>query len=156
MHSSTEKIKCLIVEDDPFKMEGIRSHLRCVFEDRIEIKECQSRASAVALLEEFVFDLAVIDMSIHSHEPKAGVGSPIPLQSGGLEVLFEINYRGTNTHCIILTQYPDIEIESLPIPVEKAKGEILNKFDIVIAGCVRYVENDNKWKDDINLILEPL
>lgn len=156
MHSNINKTKCLIVEDDQFKMEGIRTHLKEIFGDQIDIHECQARASAVSLLEKNVFDLAIIDMSIHSHEPKAGAGSPVPLSSGGLEVLFEINHRGTDTDCIILTQYPDIEIESLPIPVSQAKNEILLKFDIVVAGCIRYVENDNKWKEDLNLILEQL
>jgi ActR/RegA family two-component response regulator len=156
MFSSTEKFKCLIVEDDQFKMEGIRSHLNEIFNDRIEVFECQALASATALLASQVFDLAIIDMSIHSHEPQAGAGSPFPLSSGGLDVLFEIASTENNTSCIILTQYPDIEIESLPIPVDLAKKEILEKFDIEVAGCVRYLENDNQWKSEINYILEKL
>jgi hypothetical protein len=71
-------------------------------------------------------------------------------------VLFEIAYSGSNTPCIILTQYPDIDIESVPIPVEQAQKEILEKFDIEVAGCVRYLENDNQWKADIFAIMERL
>lgn len=71
-------------------------------------------------------------------------------------MLFEIAFSGNNTSCIILTQYPDIEIESLPIPVGLAKQEILDKFDIEVAGCVRYLENDSQWKADICAILERL
>ena len=153
---NTEQLKCLIVEDDPFKMEGIRSHLSDFFKCGIEMFECQALASATALLASQTFDLAIIDMSIHSHEPEAGAGSPFPLSSGGLDVLFEIAYMGTNTHCIILTQYPDIEIESVPIPVDLAKKELFENFDIEVAGCVRYLENDNQWKTDIILILEQL
>ncbi len=153
---STEAIKCLIVEDDSFKMEGIRSHLSDIFGDRLEVVGCQALASATAWLARQTFDLAIIDMSIHSHEPEAGAGSPFPLSSGGLDVLFEIAHSGGNTSCIILTQYPDIEIESLPIPVELAKQEILDKFDIEVAGCVRYLESDNQWKSDIYAILEQL
>lgn len=156
MFLNTEKFKCLIVEDDPFKMEGIRSYLSEIFNDRIEMMVCQALASATALLELHVFELAIIDMSIHSHEPKAGAGSPLPLSSGGLDVLFEIAHTGNNTHCIVLTQYPDIDIETLPIPVESAKNEIFEKFDIEVAGCVRYLENDNQWKADIISILEQL
>jgi ActR/RegA family two-component response regulator len=156
MFLSTEKIRCLIVEDDQFKMEGIRSHLFDIFKDRIETSECQALASATALLSSQKFHLAIIDMSIHSHEPEAGAGSPFPLSSGGLDVLFEINYTQNETHCIILTQYPDIDVDSLPIPVDLAKQEILDKFDIEVAGCVRYLENDNQWKENITLILEQL
>lgn len=153
---NTEWLKCLIVEDDQFKMEGIRSHLNEIFKGRIEIAECQALASATALLESNTFDLAIIDMSIHSHEPEAGAGSPFPLSSGGLDVLFEIAHTENKTHCIILTQYPDIEIETLPIPVDLAKREILDKFDIEVAGCVRYLENDSQWQADIISILERL
>lgn len=153
---STENFKCLIVEDDQFKMEGIRSHLGDIFKGRIEMVGCQALASATALLASHEFKLAIIDMSIHSHEPQAGAGSPFPLSSGGLDVLFEIACSGNNTHCIILTQYPDIDMDSLPVPVDLAKKEILEKFDIAVAGCVRYLENDNQWKADIISILEQL
>lgn len=148
--------KCLIVEDDQFKMEGIRSHLTDVFNGKIEMVGCQALASATELLASQAFDLAIIDMSIHSHEPEAGAGSPFPLSSGGLDVLFEIAYSGNNTPCIILTQYPDIEIESVPIPVDLAKNSIREKFDIEVAGCVRYLENDNQWKSEITSILKKL
>ncbi|EOE6858081.1 hypothetical protein ACKS2O_000474 [Cronobacter dublinensis] len=153
MFSSIEKIKCLIVEDDQFKMVGICSFLETLFGSKIETYKCQALASATEFLANNQFDLAIIDMSIHSHEPQAGAGSPFPLSSGGLDVLFEIDYTQKNTQCIILTQYPDIDIESLPIPVEDAKDAILDKFNIKVAGCVRYVENDSQWKNEITLIL---
>jgi CheY-like chemotaxis protein len=153
-----DHVRCLIVEDDTFKLEGIKAYLSSVFAGTLDISVCQALASATALLGSQVFDLAIIDMSIHSHEPEAGSGSPFPLSSGGLDVLFTIVYseNGANTPCIILTQYPDIEIESLPIPVEQAKQEILEKFDINVAGCVRYLENDNQWKANLYSILERL
>ncbi|UXH76076.1 response regulator [Roseateles amylovorans] len=156
MLSNTNAVKCLIVEDDPFKMEGIRNYLNQIFAGKVIVFQCQALASATALLGLHSFDLAIIDMSIHSHEPEKGAGSPFPLSSGGLDVLFEIVYSGASTPCIILTQYPDIDIESLPIPVDRAKQEILDKFDIDVAGCVRYLENDSQWKADILGILERL
>ncbi len=153
---NTNVVNCLIVEDDPFKMEGIRAFLNQTFTGNVEVFGCQALSSATALLSSRTFDVAIIDMSIHSHEPEKGAGSPFPLSSGGLDVLFEIAYSGTGTPCIILTQYPDIDIEALPIPVERAKQEIFEKFDIEVAGCVRYQENDGQWKADLQEILERL
>lgn len=155
---NTDHVRCLIVEDDPFKLDGIQAYLKSVFTGALEISVCQALASATALLGSQTFDLAILDMSIHSHEPQAGSGSPFPLSSGGLDVLFEIVHseKGAHTPCIILTQYPDIEIESLPIPVDQAKKEILDKFDLDVAGCVRYLENDSQWKADLYSILERL
>lgn len=156
MFSNIDRIRCLVVEDDPFKMEGIRAHLKEVLGDRVETVECQALSSATSLLDSRKFDLAILDMSIHSHELEAGAGSPFSLSSGGLDVLFEIVYSGVTTQCIILTQYPDIELEGVPVPVEMAQQEIFEKFDIRVAGCVRYVENDNRWKVEVTSILEQL
>lgn len=156
MLSNIDQIRCLIVEDDAFKMEGIRAHLKDVLGVRVETTECQALSSATSLLTSSKFDLAILDMSIHSHELEAGAGSPFSLSSGGLDVLFEIVYSGDKTPCIIITQYPDIEIEGVPIPVEMAQQEILEKFDIQVAGCVRYVEDDNQWKVEVTAILEQL
>lgn len=155
---NTDHVRCLIVEDDPYKLDGIQAYLNSVFPGALDVSVCQALASATALLGSQTFDLAIIDMSIHSHEPEAGSGSPFPLSSGGLDVLFEIAHseNGANTPCIILTQYPDIEIESLPIPVEQAKKEILDKFGIVVAGCVRYLEDDGQWRVNLYSILERL
>jgi ActR/RegA family two-component response regulator len=148
--------RCLIVEDDPFKMDSISTHLRETFSRHLEIVECHALSSATFHLANTTFNLVIIDMSIHSHEPEAGAGSPFPLSSGGLDVLFEINHLGSNTPCIILTQYPDIEIDGAPIPVELAQKEILEKFKIKMAGCVRYLENDSRWKREVTSILEQL
>lgn len=156
MLSSIDSIECLIVEDDPFKMEGIRDHLNSIFGDRIRTVECQALNSAKALLATKNFHLAIVDMSIHSHEPEKGAGSPFPLSSGGLDVLFQIVYSGRDTPCIILTQYPDIEVEGVPVPIDMAQQAILDKFDIKVAGCVRYIENDNRWKVEVTSILEQL
>jgi len=156
MLSSTDIIQCLIVEDDPFKMEGIHAHLTERYGSRIETSGCQALSSAKALLASKYFDLAIVDMSIHSHEPEAGAGSPFPLSSGGLDVLFQIAYSGNDIPCIILTQYPDIEIEGTPVPIEKAQQEIFEKFEIQVAGCVRYIEDDERWKIAMTSILEKL
>lgn len=153
---SIDQMRCLIVEDDPFKAESIRAHLKDVFSGRIDTVECQALSTASSILTSNSFNLAIIDMSIHSHEPVAGAGSPFPLSSGGLDVLFEIYHSGSNTPCIILTQYPDIEIEGVPVPVELAQQEIFEKFDIKVAGCVRYLENDYRWKTEVTAILEQL
>ncbi|EHM5632431.1 TPA: hypothetical protein ACW7J1_004289 [Citrobacter freundii] len=156
MFWNIDKLNFLIVEDDQFKLEGIRSFLNSIFDKEVVISECHALASATALLATNKYHLAIIDMSIHSHEPEAGAGSPFPLSSGGLDVLFEIVFSQVDTHCIILTQYPDIEIESLPIPVNLAKQEIFDKFGIDVAGCVRYLENDNQWKKEMADILRGL
>ena len=49
-----------------------------------------------------------------------------------------------------------LEKAQIASQVEQAKQEILDKFDIDVAGCVRYLENDNQWKADLYSVLERL
>jgi ActR/RegA family two-component response regulator len=156
MFLSTDQIKCLVVEDDKFKLDSIRQYLHDTLPGKVAITECHALSTATAELAAGYFDIVIIDMSIHSHEPEAGAGSPVPLPSGGLDVLFEVNHLNHDSLCIILTQYTDIEIEGLPVAVEFAAAEIELKFGIKVAGCVQYFENDTKWKSDICKILEKM
>ena len=41
-------------------------------------------------------------------------------------------------------------------PNNKESKQILEKFDIEVAGCVRYTENDGQWKVMVTSILERL
>lgn len=147
---STKAPSVLIVEDDLFKLDSVRAYLLEAFPEGARTVESQSLASATRRLEEERFDLVIIDMSIHSHDPEQGSGSPVPLTAGGLDVLFEVASLQPAAICVILTQYTDIPIEGEPIPVALAAGEILEKFGISIAGCVQYFENEVEWKWEIN------
>ena len=40
--------------------------------------------------------------------------------------------------------------------VDVFQKKILEKFEIDVAGCVRYVENDSQWREEILAILERL
>lgn len=153
MLSSIEKVRCLVVEDDKFKLDSIRAYLQQALGDRAVISECQALATATAYLESNKFEIVVIDMSIHSHAPEQGAGSPTPLPSGGLDVLFEVNYLGHDSACIVLTQYTDILIEGVPVPIESAAAEIEGKFGITVAGCIQYSESSSTWKMDLDRIL---
>jgi len=156
MSSSINSIKCLIVEDDKFKLDSIYAFLRDVLPGKVEITACRALSTATSALTSSRFDLVIIDMSIPSHEPEAGAGSPFPLPNGGLDVLFEANGAGQEVACVVLTQYPDIAIEGVPVPVDLAAAEIELKFGIKVAGCVQYSESGTKWKMELSKVLEGL
>ena len=156
MLSNTDQMRCLVIEDDKFKLDSIRLYLHEVFGAKVEISECHALAAATYKLASGSFDIVIIDMSIPSHEPELGAGSPVPLPTGGLDVLFEIDYLNQDSTCIILTQYPDIPIEGISVPVELAAAEIEVKFGIKVAACIQYFENEASWKIDIGRVLEGL
>lgn len=148
--------KCLIVEDDGFKLTSVKSLLIDLFGGAISFSTCEALSTAIDILSEQEFDVVVVDMSIPSHPVKAGEGSPFSFPSGGLDVLFQMDAERHQSTCIVLTQYPEIEIDGVLVPVDAAAEEIKRKFDIEIAGCIQYFEDKSNWKEAITLILRKI
>lgn len=149
----TKRIKCLIVEDDKFKLDSVRIHLLETLSEPIEISTSEARSTAMSILNSEEFNIVIIDMSIPSHPRSAGAGSPYSLPNGGLDILFEIDTLGHHSTCVILTQYPEIEIEGELVSIALAAEAIHKKFGIKIAGCIQYFEDSSLWKSEMNKIL---
>lgn len=156
MHSNTKKMRCLVVEDDEFKLDSVVALVEDELGEGVNIVSCDALSTAIRTLNTEKFDLVVIDMSIPSHPVSAGAGSPYSLPSGGLDVLFEIDALGHRSTSIILTQYPEIEIDGVLVPVETAANEIVSKFDICVAACIQYFEDSIDWKVKILNIIRTL
>lgn len=147
-------IKVLIVEDDQHKLDAVRAYLGEVFGERAYIQSCGAISTASKCLSESSYDVVVIDMSIPSHPTAVGEGSPYSFPSGGLDVLFHVEELGHDSKCIILTQYPDIEMEGVLVPVEQARAQILESFQIEVAACIKYDEDDPIWRSQFRDCLE--
>jgi CheY-like chemotaxis protein len=145
--------KCLIVEDDDFKLTSVRMFLTDLLGTSTSFSTCEALSTAIELLSDQEFDLVIVDMSIPSHPVKAGEGSPFSFPSGGLDVLFQMDAEGHQSTCIVLTQYPEIEIDGVLVPVDAAAEEIERKFEIKVAGCVQYFEDKFDWKEAVKQIL---
>ncbi len=156
MPLSTENLRCLVVEDDKFKLDSVLGFLRGEFGDDAEILTCNALSTAVVAIAQHEFHLVLIDMSIPSHPSSIGDGSAYPLPSGGLDVLFEIDLRKNGCASIILTQYPEIEIDGALVPVAIAAEEILRKFSIGVAGCIQYFDDNLDWQTEIRNIVRDL
>lgn len=152
----TTNIRCLVVEDDKFKLDGVLIFLRELLGPQSEIRTCSASATAMEELNKYIFDIAIIDMAIPSHPASVGDGSPYSLPKGGLDVLFEIDALGYDCISIVLTQYPEVEIDGCLVPVEFAVTEMLEKFDISVAGCFQYFEDNEIWKSEIKEIINKI
>lgn len=145
--------KVLIVEDDSFKLDDLRAFVEGSIK-QATITQALDVASAVEELELNVFDLLIIDMALPSHPVISGGGSPLSLLSGGLELLFELRYMQRNDDCIIITQYPEIEISGRFFPVSSGVAAIREHFGIQIVACLEYSESSNEWKYDLEKLLK--
>lgn len=153
MHSNIEVLKILIIEDDQFKLDSVIRFINSELNRTVEISFCTALSTALDALKEDKYHVVIIDMSLPSHPPVAGQGSPIPLLSGGLDVIFEIDALGFDCTSIVLTQYPELEIDGAFIPVSEAVEEISIKFGIKVHACLQYFEDSFAWKNTIKEML---
>ncbi|MBA6354905.1 MULTISPECIES: response regulator [unclassified Colwellia] len=154
-------MKILIVEDDLFKFSEIELLVNKVLDHSI-INRCDNVYDAIKFLNSHTPDKLILDMSLPSHSARVGEGSPLSMPSGGIEIILELRYlKKFNIPIIILTQYPDIEIENEYYSIEESKIEIKELYGMNNL-TVAYYENDkdefdhskNDWESETQIFLE--
>jgi CheY-like chemotaxis protein len=145
--------KVLLIEDDEFKANNIKELLQASGKYS-DIFLVSSLVEAVEAVNRLDFDLVLIDMAIPSHPVVAGGGAPMSLLTGGLEVLLELSSIEKSPPCIIITQYPDIEISGEFYTVEQAAKEIKNRLGCEVLDCIKYMEGNDSWKLALKKVLD--
>lgn len=103
-------MKFLIIEDDNYKAESLKKFVFNNVDNKASILIATNLKDAILSIEENIFDYIFVDMSIPSHPTMIGQGTAFSLVKGGLEILMEISELDRNDRCIVITQYPEIEI----------------------------------------------
>jgi len=145
----------LLVEDDGFKSDDIHALLDTMGVPPA-MRYAKSVSEAIAAIKERPFDLIVLDMALPSHTATPGAGAPLSLLTGGLEVLFELQSLARGDPCVVVTQYPEIEICGIFYPVALAAAAIETQYDIRIAGCVEYSDSSTQWRATLKAIYNKL
>ena len=136
-------MKVLLVEDDEHKRVRIEQALHdCA---PVEVFVAESLYDAINLLDSGPFDLVVLDMAIPSHPTAPGEGSPVSFLTGGLDVLLELSVRGRSDPCIIITQFPEIEISQVFYPVPQAAAAISEQLEYQVIECIAYTSESESW-----------
>ncbi len=145
----------LLVEDDNFKSDEIQT-LFIALNPSYEIRLAKSVSSAISAIKEQQFDLIVLDMALPSHTVTPGAGAPLSLLTGGLEVLFELQSLDRPDPCVIVTQYPEIEICGSFYALAEASKAIEQNYDIHVLGCVEYTDTSTQWRVTLTTLYEQL
>ncbi|MDT8849032.1 response regulator transcription factor [Pantoea dispersa] len=146
-------MRILIIEDDSFKLESIRDFLSKKL-DRSVIEICTSLSEGIINVNNNKYDLIMVDMAIPSHPITPGGGSPLSLLTGGLDILLELNYLERSDVCIIITQYPDIEIAGKLYALQDAKKEIKIQLECDVLACIEYKEGSDEWQQELEGVLK--
>lgn len=144
----------LIVEDDEFKFSEIEALVLSVL-DEVHIFRTVNVRDTIVYLAQSIPDKILLDMSLPSHTPKVGEGNPLAMPAGGIEVILELRSIGKNSiPIIILTQYPDIEIENEYFSIPEAGKKISDLYDIPNISATYYLAESGDWIIDTTAFLE--
>lgn len=146
-------MKALLVEDDEHKRVGIEQALR-EHGEATEVIVATSLYDAINALDIGPFDLVVLDMAIPSHPTAPGEGSPVSFLTGGLDVLLELSVRKRSDRCIIITQFPEIEISQVFYPISQATLAIKEQLDYEVIDCIAYTGESESWLHQFRSLLK--
>lgn len=135
----------LIVEDDAFKAEDLRAVLFAV-DQSTKCHIVASVSGAVEAIKTHIFDLILLDMALPSHSLLPGGGAPLSMLTGGTEVLFELQSMGRYDPCIVITQYPEIEMCGRFYSVAASKEAFAAEYEVTVLACLEYSERNPAWK----------
>lgn len=140
-------MKILIIEDDEHKSSQILELINMA-ETPCNTVTVDNVWDAVQSLRESIPDKLILDMSLPSHKALPGEGTPVPLPTGGIEILFELKKKKQmSLPILILTQYPEILIEGEPVPVDKSAGVFAEEYGFKnIEACYYNHVDRSFWK----------
>lgn len=142
-------MKALLVEDDEFKKNAIRQEISQLGLDIIFEVEKSVQGAIESIKNHEHFDLILLDMALPSHNLIRGKGAPVSMLSGGMEVIMELGYMNRKDKIIVLTQYPEIEIDQTLYSLTEAQEIIETEYEVSLLGIIRFKRETDDWKKSL-------
>ena len=143
-------MRILIVEDDEFKAEQLRPIL-C---GRGEIVLVQSVREAVVLVLKTDFNLIILDMALPTFTKSLLSSGGTAQAQGGMEVIRALKSRRASVPIIIVSQYPDLEIEGSFLALQSCPAILRERYDVKLIGAVLFDFDDRSWEERFRGLLE--
>lgn len=135
----------LVIEDDSFKFSKIEEVINTTLTNAF-ITKVDNVHDAVVYLNSDTPDKIVLDMSLPSHAAKSGEGSPLSMPTGGIEIILELrSINKKDVDIIVLTQYPDIEIENEYYSIDESAEKIKEMYGMSNLSVLHYDNDSNVW-----------
>lgn len=154
----TSSLKILLVEDDAPKRKAIEQ-LVAEFLPASKIVSVHSLSTAINAIENNIFDIAIVDMSLPTYDfaaDKEGGGQPEGF--GGSEILRFIESESPTTGCIIVTQYQEFPDKSAGTSkrIEELIEELTKEFQEILFGVFHYSGQRGSWRDELKQALKEI
>ena len=141
--------RILIVEDDNFKANDLKKEL----DFDCEVVTVVSVRDAVVKVLQCVFDAIILDMALPTFTADAVSFSGTAQPQGGVEVLRALKSTKANSSVVIVSQYPDLEIDGVFFSLEESPRVLSDRYGICVTGAVIYDFQNRSWVEDFrNLV----
>jgi CheY-like chemotaxis protein len=144
-------VNVLLVEDDEFKAADIEK----VLSEALPVADVQRAMSVTSALRAMTgnrYALVVLDMSLPTFELSGPGGGGSPQGQGGLEVLRLARRLENSSPFVIVTQYPDIDLDGQNIPLPSA-SRALRRFGVDVKKCILYEFDGDAWRTELRQYL---
>lgn len=137
--------KILIVEDDEFKANDLAAELQ-----GHNTQIVHSVRDAVVRVLERDYELLILDMALPTFTANSSSSSGTAQPQGGIEVLRAIKSKRRATNVIIVSQYPDIEIDGIFISLRDAPNVLSERYDINVSHAIVYDFQNRDWAHELS------
>ena len=138
----------LMVEDDEFKAQDISKVIDEVLHGII-VQRANSVTSALKEISQSDFRCVILDMSLPTFALSGPGGGGSPQSQGGLEVLRLARRLSNKSTFIIVTQYPDIEIDGRDVSLLLAPAALSARFSLDVKACLLYEFDGYAWRNPL-------
>ena len=146
--------RILIIEDDKYKLDKMKSFLEKDFPDLEIIVKTSFHSGFDEIVDNFhLYDLLLLDMSMQNYDistDEAG-GDPAPL--AGKSILTQMYLREIPTKVIVVTMYERFQDGT---KIKDLHSTLTEEFIDNYKGYVFFSHIDNKWMDDLKTFLNIL
>lgn len=145
-------MRILLVEDDEFKA----GQLQPVLTGWGTIDTVQSVRDAVVAVLTDHFTLVILDMALPTFTKSALSSGGTAQAQGGMEVIRALKSRRAEVPVIIVSQYPDLEIDGSFQSLESCPSTLEARYGVNVVGAVLFDFDDRSWQEKIEVLLEIL
>lgn len=142
-------MKILLIEDDKYKCEDVKSNIESCFSD-ILVDTVKSYKEGVMNSLYGNYDLLLIDMTLPTYDSESVSIQGDSLKNGGEMIVNEVYDEGKLVKIAIVTQYETFDGETLDVVERRLKRLCGDNY----LGCVKYCSYMEDWKESLNKIID--
>lgn len=133
--------KILVVEDDDFKLVQLEEELR----DFGLVTRVQSVRDAVVSVLRNEYELVILDMALPTFTRSLLSPGGTAQAQGGMEVVRALRSRKSQTPVIIVSQYPDLEIDGEFFSLLMAPVVLTQRYGLAVVGSILFDFQNRGW-----------